>query len=103
MSFSARSRLAEMTCFPSWLNAVAFSADGEYLAAVSAKGDARVYNVADGKTTVTLKTPPSALFTVAFHPKEKLVATAGYDGKIRFYETTKGEEVKVFEPVPLKE
>jgi len=84
---------------PAPVTALAFSADGESLAAVSAKGDARIYKVTDGKTIATLKTPPSALFSIAFHPKEKLVATAGYDGQIRFFETAKGAEVKVFDSV----
>ena len=86
---------------PGPVNALALSADGTWLAAVSAKGDARVYSVADGKNVSTLKTPAEALFAVAFHPTQKVVAAAGFDGKVRFFDPIKGGEVLVFDAVPL--
>lgn len=83
------------------VNALAFSSDGTWLAAVSAKGDARIYTVADGKNVSTLKAPAEALFAVAFHPTQRVVAAAGFDGKVRFFDPVKGGELLAFDSVPL--
>jgi hypothetical protein len=39
---------------------------------------------------------------VAFHPQTNWVASGGFDGKIRIHETTKGELIREFIPVPIK-
>ena len=50
----------------------------------------------------TLKGHEGAIFALAFHPSTNLVATGGFDGKVRVYETDKGELKDAFVPVPLK-
>ena len=81
--------------------AVAFSKDGELIAAGSADGEARVYKTSDGKKQVTLKHDGGPVFAVAFTPDAGQVATAGLDGKVRLFDVKTGELVRSFDPVPL--
>jgi WD40 repeat protein len=39
---------------------------------------------------------------VVFHPGGELVATGGFDGTVRVFETEQGKVVKSFIPVPLE-
>ena len=65
-------------------------------------GEARVFNAKDGKRIATLKGHDGAIFAVAYHPTTNQIVTGGYDGKLRVFETTKGELIRSFVPVPLK-
>lgn len=49
-----------------------------------------------------VKIPESGLYTVAYHPKGEIIATAGQDGQIRLYEAKTGKLKKSFVPVPLE-
>ena len=62
-----------------------------------------MFNAADGKKLATLKGHEGAIFSVLFNPAtSNQVVTAGFDGKVRVYETGKGVLVKEFVPVPIK-
>ena len=65
-------------------------------------GEARVFNTADKKRVATLKGHEGAVFAIAWHPDANQVVTGGFDGKLRVFETAKGELVRPFVPVPLK-
>ena len=39
---------------------------------------------------------------MVFHPKGELVATGGFDGTLRIFETATGKTMKSFIPVPRK-
>jgi len=92
----------EFERLPGPVHAVAFNADGTVIAVGGSHTEVRLYNAKDAKRLATLKGFEGAIFTLAFHPKTNQIAAAGYDGKVRIYETTKGELVKEFVPVPLK-
>jgi WD40 repeat protein len=81
--------------------ALAFSSDGTLLASVSARGEASVFNAADGKKTASLKSPAQPLFAVAFHPHRGEVAAAGFDGTIRVYDARDGKQLTQWDAVPL--
>ena len=83
------------------VTALAFNRDGTLLTAVSARGEAAIFGAADGKKVTSLKTPQAPLFAVAFHPLNAVVATAGYDGKIRLFDIKDGREKKQWDCVPL--
>jgi WD40 repeat protein len=87
---------------PGPVHAVAYSGDGKLLVIGGAGPEVRIHDSAEGKRVATLKGHEGAIFAVIFHPSTNLVATGGFDGKVRIYETDKGELRHSFIPVPLK-
>jgi WD40 repeat protein len=87
---------------PGPVHAVAYSADGKLLAIGGAGPEVRIHDSAEGKRVATLKGHEGAIFAVTFHPSTNIVVTGGFDGKVRMYETDKGELKHAFVPVPLK-
>ena len=50
----------------------------------------------------TLKGTDAAIFALAFRPNSQQIATGGFDGTVRIFNTTSGELVKAFVPVPIR-
>jgi len=48
-----------------------------------------------------LKGHEGAIFAIAYRPGTNQVVTGGYDGRLRVFETSKGELIRGFLPVPL--
>ena len=94
--------LKEFERMPGPVHAVAYSGDGNLIAAGGSDKEVRIFNAKDGKRVATLKGHEGAIFTLAFNPRTNWLAAAGYDGKVRIYETTKGELMTEFLPVPLR-
>jgi WD40 repeat protein len=84
------------------VQAVAFSANGEALAAGSTNGEAKIYKVSDGKRIATVKTNFGPIFAVALRPDGQQVATGGLDGKVRLFQAVSGEIVRAFDAVPIE-
>jgi len=80
---------------PDQLNTVAFSPDGGMLATgggyndhpapINPPGDVRLWSVATGALVTTLDGHGGAVSDVAFSPDGKTLASACYDGMIRFW------------------
>ena len=111
---------------PGSVNAVAFSPDGGRVALASV-GEVRVYaaggagamkpipdKVIKGKKAtkkpigeiqstaqLILLDHTGAVFAVAWKPDGSIIATAGLDGSVRFFDAKSGELVKRFVPVPI--
>jgi WD40 repeat protein len=85
---------------PSPIHAVAWSPGGSRIV-VGGNGEARVYSVSDGKRTATLKGNEGAIFAVAFHPTNNQVATGGYNGDLRIFDSISGNLVTNFIPVTI--
>jgi WD40 repeat protein len=84
---------------------VRFSKDGEDIVAAytfEEKGTARVYHVADGKLRSELAGQRGAVYTVAFSPDGKVVASAGFDGLVRLNNVATGKLIKEFAPAPVR-
>lgn len=81
-------------------HAVAFSPDGTMLA-VGATGAARVFNVADGALKFALPAHEGPVYAISWKPDGSVIATAGFDGKVRFFSTADGKPVHEFIPVPI--
>ncbi|HZK79638.1 MAG TPA: hypothetical protein VFC46_01190, partial [Humisphaera sp.] len=85
---------------PAPVTAVAFSPDGTNVA-LGTMNDVNVYSAADGKKIYTLSGHQGPVYAVCYKPDGSQIATAGYDGTIRLYDSKDGKLVKQFLSVPL--
>lgn len=83
------------------VNSVAFSRDGQWLAAAAGEpnlyGEVRLWKVADGKLGQTLRGHRDSLLSVAFSPDGTLLATGGYDQKIKLWRISDGREIRTLD------
>ena len=84
------------------IDAVAFSADGSKFAVGSSSGEARIYNVSEGKRLLTLPGDTVSVFALAFHPDGTQLSTGGFDGKIRVFDANTGKQLNIFMSVPIE-
>ena len=84
------------------IEGVAFSADGSRFATGSAGGEARIYNVEDGKRLASMQGDAVGVFAVSFHPDGTQLATGGFDGKIRIFDASSGKLLNAFMSVPIE-
>ena len=82
--------------------ALAFQADGRRLAVGGAAAEVHIYDTDTGQRVSALAGHEGGVYSVVFHPKEELVATCGFDGTLRIFETATGKLMKSFVPVPLE-
>lgn len=80
------------------VRAVAFSADGKWLAAAgglpSQRGEVKIWDVGQGSVARTITGHDDAIYAVAFSPDGKLLATSSYDKLIKLWDTGTGREVR---------
>jgi WD40 repeat protein len=102
-------RLRTFEKLPGRVFSVKFSRDGQLLVAGSSHddpqsgarlGEVRVYRVDDGQRVATLADQKTAVYSVTFSPDGKQVATGGFDGAVRLFETTTGKLIKSFSAAP---
>ena len=86
---------------PGPASAIAFSPDGERIA-IGTTGEMRVYGVKDPKRLLQLTGMTGPVFAIAWSPDGKTIAAAGFDGKVRLFNSEKGDLVKEFSPVPVE-
>ena len=55
------------------------------------------------KVIATIDSVPSGIYAVAFHPDGSQIAAAGSDGIVRIYNTSNGEAINQFVPVPINQ
>ena len=76
--------LPALTGFTSYVNDVAFSRDGELIAAASSDNSTKVWNAASGTLHLTLP-GPIAVGSLAFSPDRSSIVTASGDGITRIW------------------
>ena len=64
-------------------------------------GEVRVYQTDDAKLVSKLAVAQGGIYAVAFNPAGTQVASAGFDGIIRFSDAAHGQLIKEFPAVPL--
>ena len=75
-----------------WVTAVAYSADGGYVASADRAGGITVWEAASGEEAITLAGHKSAVTALAFLPG--LLASASLDGNIVLWDISDGKELK---------
>jgi WD40 repeat protein len=91
--------------FPGRIYSARFNKTGTMFVAGSSldgTGEARVYDTESGKRVSTFEGVKTPVYSVAFHPDGKVVATAGFDGMVRISDAMTGKLVREFAPVPGK-
>jgi len=66
------------------------------------KGEVRAYETATGKQVSAFEKIQGPIYAVAHHPKEKLVASAGFDGVVYLHNPDNGQLVREFIAVPIE-
>jgi WD40 repeat protein len=96
-------RVKEFPAMTGRISALQFDREGErFVAAASldGQGEVRVYDIASAKF-VTCEKITSTVYTGAFSNDGKVVASAGFEGKIWFHDAATGKLVKEFSAVPM--
>jgi WD40 repeat protein len=83
------------------VNDLRFSPDGKLLAVgggqPSAKGDLRLYRVADWKLLEVLRGHDDVVFSLAWRPDGKQLASGSFDKTVRLWDVAAGKAVKTFD------
>src|SRR5439155_5259459 len=77
------------------LSAVAFSPDGMVLAAANAKGEVRLWRVADGAAVKTLPAHTGVIGGIAFTKDGQSIASGGHDGSVALWRIADGARLFV--------
>ncbi len=80
---------------------IAYSPDGNSVALGGVGSDVQIFKT-DGTKMATLTGHEGAIFSILWHPSEPQIFTAGYEGKIRIFNTTDGKLLKNYVPFPME-
>ncbi|QEG29208.1 translocation protein TolB [Gemmata obscuriglobus] len=97
-------KIREYEPLPGRVSAVAFNSDGSKFAACSSldgKGEVRVYDSTSGAKVVCEKVT-GPVYTVAWQPDGKRIASAGFDGTVWLHDPATGKLVNSFVALPNK-
>ncbi len=72
--------------------ALAFTPDGQYVAAADRSGEIRLWDCATGRLEQTLTGHRGAVHGLACHRRGRLLASAGADGTVRLWDVLDGKE-----------
>lgn len=81
--------------------ALDWSSDGARIAVASISPSVNIYDAETGKLAAQCKGHSAGIYSAAFSPDAKKLATGGFDGKIRVYDAANCQLLHSFIPVPL--
>ncbi len=82
---------------------ISANADGSRFVAGSSlngKGEAKIYEVDSTKVVASLENVPTPIYTTSYRPDGKMVAIAGFDGNVYFYDANNGKKLRQFTVLP---
>jgi WD40 repeat protein len=85
--------LATLKGHKSWVNSVAFTADGTLLATGSSDGTVKLWDVATRREQATLKVPTGEVRSVAFAPNGKVLAAGIRYGTVKVWDVVTRKEL----------
>jgi WD40 repeat protein len=83
-----------LTGHTDWVNSVAFSPNGQFLASGSDDKTIKLWDVATGSLVRTLAGHSSIVTSVAFSPNGQFLASGSWDTTIKLWKVTNGMEVR---------
>jgi len=96
--------IRQFDALPGRLYAVEYSRDATRIVAGSSSqgtGEIRVYDAANPRLICKFQGQPGPIYSARFSPDGKVVAAAGFSGKVLLMDAATGKLVKEFMPVPL--
>jgi dipeptidyl aminopeptidase/acylaminoacyl peptidase len=87
--------LTSFTHHRNWVNSIAFSPDGAWVASADRDHVVKVWETVTGKEVHFLKGHTQPMVSVAFSPDGRRLATASTDGTVKLWEVETGQEVLV--------
>lgn len=98
MDVARRAWVARLDGHADLVRAVAFSPDGQWLAAAggepSRSGEIKIWNAASGALVRTIRGHADAIYAIAFSPSSDRLASGSYDRLVKIWEVATGEEVR---------
>jgi WD40 repeat protein len=85
--------LLTLTGHTGFIEAVAFSLDGKFVATGSWDGTAKIWDATTGQILHSLAGHTDQVGQPAFSPNGKQLATAGYDKTVKFWDVATGQEL----------
>ncbi len=76
------------------IRSVAFSPDGQWLAAGDQKGVLRVWRMSDQKLVHSIRAHDARLLQLAFSPDSQTLATTSYSGEVILWQIAEGKKLK---------
>lgn len=80
-----------------WVEAIAFSADDQFIASGSNDRTIRIWRTDNGQLVRTLAGHTSGIKVIAFSPQGHYLASGGKDGKIKIWDWQTGLEIKTLQ------
>ena len=95
-------RIREYDPLPGRVSSVAFNRTGSKFAAVSSldgRGEVRIYDT-DTASKIVCEKVTGPVYAVAWHPGGRLIASAGFDGRVWVHDATTGKLMNSFVVLP---
>jgi mono/diheme cytochrome c family protein len=83
------------------ITALDWSPDGTRIAVAGAAPTVNLYDPETGDKKASCKGHEAGIYAVAFSPDSSKLATGGFDGKVRIYNTSDCSLIRAFVPAPL--